>query len=373
MKKTVIYSVLHLLVDGVCALAMLGHFASGSEGAILFLIYNFCAFALQMPMGALMDLLLLRHVPDENYVRSCGYGSDAAVTGNEAKRNKILRGCASAGAVLTLAGALLHPVVLGIGNALFHVGGGMEIIRTDRAEEKDGRLLGIFVAPGALGLFLGAQAAGTENDMAFYIACALVTALLLGMAFHMSGDDTAETANRAARGEVSGNFKSSPAVLAAAGCFLVVILRSYIGLAVNFSWKTTFAYGLVCTLAVVFGKMAGGILAAGFGKEKVVITSLLIAAAGYWFSEIPFAGIMALFFFNMTMPVTLHILTEKFPASSGFVFGLLTFALFLGFLPIGLGIGVPVPAQLTAAAGSGISAAVLLLVLRKGAEERQGG
>ena len=35
----------------------------------------------------------------------------------------------------------------------------------------------------------------------------------------------------------------------------------------------------------------------------------------------------------MTMPITLQLLVDRFPHLAGFSFGLLTFALFLGFLP----------------------------------------
>ena len=46
---TALYSVLHFLVDGVCAWAMLGPLAGGMES---YLLYNFCAFVLQLPLGA---------------------------------------------------------------------------------------------------------------------------------------------------------------------------------------------------------------------------------------------------------------------------------------------------------------------------------
>ena len=45
---TGLYGLVHLLVDGVCAWAMLGRLGGGWTGI---LIYNFCAFALQFPLG----------------------------------------------------------------------------------------------------------------------------------------------------------------------------------------------------------------------------------------------------------------------------------------------------------------------------------
>ena len=54
-----------------------------------------------------------------------------------------------------LGGGFTHVIVLGIGNALFHVGGGVGTIWTSEGERSVCTRLGIFVASGALGLFLG--------------------------------------------------------------------------------------------------------------------------------------------------------------------------------------------------------------------------
>ena len=57
MWHTIIYSILHMFVDAVCAFAMYGWFMAGPRGYYNILIYNFCAFAVQMPLGAWMDVL----------------------------------------------------------------------------------------------------------------------------------------------------------------------------------------------------------------------------------------------------------------------------------------------------------------------------
>ena len=131
---TAIYSVLHLLVDGMCALAMFGRFLPRGNGHLYILLYNFCAFSLQMPFGVALDAL-------------CGSGKE--------RRGEVPFLFAAAGVLCTIAGVFTHPVILGIGNALFHVGGGVGTIREDTAKGQKGRWLGIFVAPGALGLYLG--------------------------------------------------------------------------------------------------------------------------------------------------------------------------------------------------------------------------
>ena len=54
-------------------------------------------------------------------------------------------------------------------------------------------------------------------------------------------------------------------------------------------------------------------------------------------------GILALLLFNMTMPMTLYLLAEHLPHLPGFSFGLLTFGLFLGFLPVYAELSLPLP------------------------------
>ena len=57
------------------------------------------------------------------------------------------------------------------------------------------------------------------------------------------------------------------------------------------------------------------------------------------------AGLSGVFLFNMTMPLCLKQMHRQFPEHAGFVFGLLTFALFLGFVPVILGITTVTKAQ----------------------------
>ena len=72
---------------------------------------------------------------------------------------------------------------------------------------------------------------------------------------------------------------------------------------------------------------------ARFGGLRPAAICLPAAAVLYLFSGYMPAGAAALFLFNMTMPVTLYLLICKLPQYPGFSFGLLTFGLFLGFLP----------------------------------------
>ena len=107
---------------------------------------------------------------------------------------------------------------------------------------------------------------------------------------------------------------------------------------------------------------AGGFAAARFGARLAAFASLGAAAALFFLSNLPLAGTLALFCFNITMPITLWALAQSMPQHRGFAFGLLTFALFLGFLPSYFGTSGVSGSVLAAVS---IVSALLLTVLPK--------
>jgi len=81
-----------------------------------------------------------------------------------------------------------------------------------------------------------------------------------------------------------------------------------------------------------------------------------------------------IFFFNMTMPITLYLLVCKWKTMPGFSFGLLTFGLFLGFLPVYLGLNFQISGRIIGILGSVVSLLLLFVfcvpkVQQKGAEK----
>ena len=75
----------------------------------------------------------------------------------------------------------------------------------------------------------------------------------------------------------------------------------------------------------------------------------------------------AVFLFNMTMPLTLWAAARLLPGAKGFSFGLLTFGLFLGFLPVCLGSGALSLTPQAGAAACVLSFVFLLPGLREAA------
>lgn len=352
---TAFYSLLHVLVDGVCAFAMFGTFLVRPQGYDNVLTYNFCAFALQMPLGAALDVL-------------------------NPRRGKVLPlATACMGVALTLVGAFTHPALLGIGNALFHVGGGVGTIFEDREKGWQGRGLGVFVAPGALGLYLGALLAKNGAGIGWLwgvgafmlLACAgaagrvFVRGSARGSSQGGSRAGTADVAHPVScpvrAPSKNGVHSGATGVLPLAACLLlVVILRSHIGMTVTFPWKTTALAGFFAALAVAAGKAAGGFWTVGLGSLRTILLSLAAAAVCYLFSGYAVFGLAALFLFNVTMPVTLYLLVRRLPRLPGFSFGLLTFGLFLGFLPAYFGVAAEQDGNVAGCIGSMVSLVILV-------------
>lgn len=324
--NTALYAALHFLVDFICAWAMFAQFGMGSYENLL--IYNFFAFALQMPLGTLLDL--------------CG-----------AKNRKLPAVCAAAGAFLTAIGALLHPAILGLGNALFHVGGGVDVISEDFAKKRLGRELGLFVAPGAIGLYFGTLL-GKSAGSAFVLFLSALGMAVLFTARFLNQEDCEVRQSDQKSEEVS-------VAIVAVCCFSVVALRSWIGLGISFDWKSVPVYGFLAVLATAGGKYCGGVLAAKCGIGKTAGISLILASLLYLTAGKPLFGLLTMLLFNMSMPLTLYLLAERLPRMPGFAFGLLTFGLFLGFLPVYFKIQIPIPGDLFGATGSFLSCILLIL------------
>ncbi len=355
----IINSVLHFIVDGICAFAMFGKY--GSDGGAAYLYYNLCAFALQMPVGALADLV-----------------AASVSKGNEAVKKRFYWIVSLLGIIFVIIGMFAGPLALGVGNAMFHVGGGLNTIIEDKNKKHGGISLGIFVAPGALGLFIGKAAAeftGLEvyiRNVWIGIAAFAVLAGFLRLYYeerHFAFVETVGEERLSVKPQNKSNVKAAEPVIFAIVCFIAVVIRSYVGLSADFSWKSGLSSAFAITLAVVLGKAAGGFVCAWLGELKAICISLGIAAVCFIFSDIPVFGILALFFFNMTMPITLYLLVKKMPLLPGFSFGFLTVALFAGFMLIYLNASLPISFNILGCAGSIVTLillAVTVIASRKG-------
>ncbi len=325
------YSLGHFWVDFCCALLMFSRLKGAPELSLCVLVYNFCAFAMQMPIGLIADRL---------------------------NRNACVAalGCC----LVALGGGMARfplpaCVAAGIGNGCFHVGGGVDALN---ACERKSAALGVFVSPGALGIFLGSQPEAAALP-AWLVALALLALGALFVLLNLRPRGTLASGNAPVRLEAGSKLWPL------ACCFLVVALRSWVGLALSFPWKTG-AWAALAACAVALGKAAGGFLGDAMGMRRASAISLGLAALLFLLGGLPLAGVLALFLFNMTMPITLWASAKLLPGGKGFAFGALTFALFLGFLPVYLGWSAPLSPAATGCLGALASLAILLPGLAKG-------
>jgi len=349
-----VYSIIHLLVDFTCAFLMFRYVFSTPVGYACMLIYNFCAFAMQMPMGVIADSL------NRNHLFALSGCLLIAVT------------CFPVGVFtadrLSVWAPIAMATIAGIGNGMFHVGAGTDVLNI--STEKSGAL-GVFVSPGAFGVYFGTllgKNTATVLPVQLVVTMLVIAAAAIVVQQKIQGssyqgnsefslvDGLVSRDNSSAAPAPAAPAPAAPApapvapaastpttpsaiTIAAACFFTVVFLRSYIGLTLVFPWKSLKAWAMVLVTAVVLGKAFGGFLADIFGMSKTSRVTLALSAVLFFFPQFPLTGVLSVLLFNMTMPITLWAMARIFPGAKGFSFGLLTSGLFTGFLPVYLGIG----------------------------------
>lgn len=320
--RLAVYTFAHFAVDFTCFCLLFGAAVprlTPENAAAAVLLYDVIAFGLQPFLG---------------------YLCDARRTVSPA-----LVGCALVLAGFCMRGSDLSIGVAALGNAAFHVGGGIDSLTN--AGGKMARS-GVFVSSGALGVALGtlfarsgAFAPALPNLLMF--ASVIAVALVCG----------ALSEPTAAAGFPHPGEKRVTAVLLL--CLASIFVRSYVGFIVPMDWKTGVFLTVLPAACAVLGKASGGFLADALGARRAGVGSLLISLPLLAFgSASPALCCLGLLFFNMTMAVTLCGLVSALPQYPGFCFGLSAFGLLCGYLPRAF-------FALPRAAVSAVSAAFILL------------
>ena len=289
-------SLAHFFVDGLCAAALFGCVKGGDDFALMLVIYNTLAFSTQCFVGLCADR----------------YG-----------RHSI---CASASMLLVAIGALIPAgniikvVMVGLGNSVFHVAGGAMTLKNS-----EGRAwhLGVFVAPGCLGLTLGTLWPRLVMAFAAGIVICAVAVLALSRGKNRDAQEKKKTS------PAGGSSVILPAVFLTCA----VAVRAIGGSAVSFSWKSGAPAVVLMTAAVFLGKTLGGFVCDRLGCKSTAVLSVLPAALLLaFFTDSMALSLLGLFALNLTMPVTLWLLYRVMPDSPGFAFGAAASALWPGTL-----------------------------------------
>ena len=289
-----LHSLSHLLVDALCAATLFGPVvAGGGDYASLSLVYNTLAFATQCLVGLGADRI---------------------------RKHRLGAGLSMLTVVLGFALPLppvLRVVLVGLGNSVFHVAAGADVL--ERSGGKAGPL-GIFVAPGTVGLTLGILWPGLGWILAILLGLAAIGELLA----IRRGQNEAAPEAQAENGQ-------TPILLLCSLLTLAVAVRAIGGTAAVFPWKTGTVATLVMTFCVFLGKTGGGLLCDRLGPGKTALFSLpvsaiLIAFCAAW----PLPSLAGQLLLNLTMPVTLWLLYRLTPDQPGFAFGVAASALWPG-------------------------------------------
>jgi len=294
------YGIIHAFVDFCCA-AMLFSFLGKIEIVFLLqlvIIYNSLAFGLQFLFGLAAD------------------------------KFKRYDGFAIFGCLFLIFGIFLYKVpmasiiFMGVGNALFHVGGGIIALEAGNGRAK---LPGLFVAPGAVGLFLGTLLSSAKGFNSIWLGFLP----LIGIALMLFITPKKEV-QKVYRNEA----KNFAYILIVILILISVCIRSFVGLGYDFAEKNSAVLLYSFVFAIALGKAAGGFLADKFGMYNVAVIGLLLSIPLLKYGFIPQLAILGMFFFNLTMPITVTALANMMPNFKGFAFGLTTLALLIGYLPV---------------------------------------
>ena len=234
------------------------------------------------------------------------------------------------GCLLTAAGLALGifvprmgipaAVLVSLGNAAFHVGAGVSVIKN-----AGGRMshLGVFVSTGAVGLALGKITQLYIPILAILAVCGIFTF------FAAREGENAEYIRFSAA-------PKRPAFAILALCAVGIVLRAFGGFVMPQAPLSGSTAIILPAFAAALGKASGGFLADRLGARRVGVISLIFAAALIALGNVfgTWALLCAVVFFNMTMPIALGSIVSVLPDSPGLAFGIPTLSLLIGTVPI---------------------------------------
>ncbi len=295
-----IYATVHAVVDFCCAAILFS--LAGKTDIIsllqLVILYNILAFGLQFIFGYIADKI--KH-PDNFAITGCLF---------------LIAG------ICIYKNPMLTVILIAIGNALFHTGGGIISLEMGNGRAK---LPGIFVAPGAIGLFLGAFWWTVPNVENIYLA--FLPLISIGLMLFIPPPEEKQ--------KIYETEATVPVYTLIILLILIsVCIRSFVGLSYDFAAKNDFQMMILLIAAISAGKALGGILADKFGMFNTAVIGLLLSVPLLKYGFIAPLAILGMFFFNFTMPITLTSLANMMPKYKGLAFGLTTLALLIGSLPI---------------------------------------
>ncbi len=322
---TLLLSMLHLLVDGLCAcglMLMSCLMPSDVWACVIIVLYDVLAFGTQPLTGRWVDTGGAGVGRLEWSVALLAFGALVSVLP------------VSVNIFVALAGAAL----LGMGNSLFHVYGGRYVAVVSR---NDIRVMGIFVSTGAVGLATGLGFSSPVLLAVFVFALLALAALHIRHDVALTGSSSIVNTGEARQSPaIQGVGSASSAVpfLLLSCLMLVVAGRAFIGENVPSMSNSFPTMGapltmVMASVVIMVGKASGGFLSRIWGVRTVFCVSMLLGAATFLMCPRHHAFVLStLLLINISMPCTLYWATKAVPGREGWVFGLLAMSLLPGYM-----------------------------------------
>ena len=296
--KILILSILHLLVDGLCAYTVVNKLYLNDNYLVVtlvFVFYNILAFCFQPLIGLIIDKF---------------------------KKEKMFLNISL---ILLVVASIINihwliiVILLGIANSIFHVVGGIYVVNFN---ENKMTFLGLFVSLGAIGIALGTN---LINPITLYIM--LILAFILAFIVNVLKIEKNVINDNITYNIDKKHIKYVSLLL------IVVLIRAIMGSACKPEFDSTLISVISISIGVALGKILGGMLSDKFGIKYVTITTLLLSLIGYFFfRDNVVIYIISTILFNTTMPITLFLANKCLKNRYGLSFGLLAFTLFPGYL-----------------------------------------
>lgn len=312
LKDISIYAICHFIVDLISCVFVLGvascYCSNDVEYIAEVIIYNFFAFAFQVPLGWIMDKFnIYKHVGIIGFL--------------------LILLCY----ICPIPVPILMSSIVGIGNALFHLEGGVNAYEYSRGKAF---INGLFVAPGCLGIFLGTF---FYKELAFsYVSIALAIVAIVLLALVQKNElKYIKGEKEKIKSSKNSTFKSMDIINISTLIGISIIVRSLGGSAIKYGWKDSnvLIIGLTFTLFIFLGKALGGLIGDKFGLKKTAIFSLIASCIflmiGY---SIPACAYVGILLFNIPMSITLILLENSNKKNIAMMVGTNTFFLFIGYL-----------------------------------------
>ena len=297
-----IYAFSHFCVDFSCFFMLFSWYSNSAHSlqtiTMGFLAYNVIAFGFQPIIGYLCDTY--KKIPITII------GCPVIVIG-----------------LLFMSVPAVSIFLIGLGNACFHIAGGIDTLR-----QSGGKMAksGIFVSFGALGVAMGSLSGESGKLTVYFPIGILLICLILLYVFCI---DVKKTESKFTISNPKLKFE---AVIILA--FISILIRSYAGSIIPTEWKTTPVFTVFPAIGAFLGKSCGGFIADKIGARKAAVYSLLTSLVLLGFGHAnPWVYLIGIALFNINTSVTLCATASVLPLHPGLAFGITTIALLCGNVP----------------------------------------